>query len=617
MSTITVTNAAQLTNALGSAHGGDVISLAAGNYGDVSISGRTFASDVKITSQNAGSPANLHSLSITGSSHLNVDGVTVRFAPTTSTYAFSPAVKIDGSQSIIFAHSTVTGGAAVNGVGATATVLDATGNVQGMPTGYGVSISNSSAIVVDSVDISQVNKGVVLAASNHITISNDDIHNMRTTGIVGANISDVLIKNNHIHDSNPWHWGSGDHADFLAMWSDATQIGANNNITITNNLMEQGKGTAVLGMWLQGGTQLFTNVTISNNAFLNGNTQGITLNGVSGGKIDHNVMLQTSGDAKAAPGILLTSNVQNISVSDNITSSVADTSKSIGVAANTIGANQIVQNLNPLAANYYSGDLIKAVEAAFSGHTGLYAAGDGGLHGALATAAVSKALAVEALALVAPGGGATIGGTWSNDRLVGTGGNDVIDGVGGNDTLIGGAGDDTYIVNSGAPTIVERAGEGVDTVIAKGDFTLGANLENLVINNASSNNWNGTGNELDNRITGNAGSNFLSGGDGNDTLDGGAGNDILLGGGGNDLLIGGAGKDIFRFELHSGRDVVRDFSAADHDVIDISNYLRAGLNPVLHDVGADVVISFGSGDSITLMGVHAGSLLATSAGFTI
>jgi len=42
----------------------------------------------------------------------------------------------------------------------------------------------------------------------------------------------------------------------------AGQTSASTDIKITNNLMEQGKGTAVLGMWMQGGDIGYTNVRV-------------------------------------------------------------------------------------------------------------------------------------------------------------------------------------------------------------------------------------------------------------------------------------------------------------------------------------------------------------------
>ena len=71
MTIITVSSAAQLSTALQTATGGDVIRLAAGNYGDFSINSKAFASDVTITSADSGNPAVFHTLNITNSSNLN------------------------------------------------------------------------------------------------------------------------------------------------------------------------------------------------------------------------------------------------------------------------------------------------------------------------------------------------------------------------------------------------------------------------------------------------------------------------------------------------------------------------------------------------------------------
>lgn len=135
-----------------------------------------------------------------------------------------------------------------------------------------------------------------------------------------------------------------------------------------------------------------------------------------------------------------------------------------------------------------------------------------------------------------------IGGS-GNDRLIGNPAANVLDGRGGKDTMIGGVGNDTYRVGSSSDQIIENLGEGTDTVKSSRSFTLGANLEKLIL--IGSGVINGTGNELNNTLTGNSAANRLYGLGGNDTLIGGGGADILDGGSGADRLSGGAGNDIY------------------------------------------------------------------------
>lgn len=132
-------------------------------------------------------------------------------------------------------------------------------------------------------------------------------------------------------------------------------------------------------------------------------------------------------------------------------------------------------------------------------------------------------------------------GKGGNDSLYGGDGNDLLDGGSGKDTLVGGAGDDTYVVDSTSDTITELTGQGIDTVQSNVTWTLGANVENLVLTGTA--NLNGTGNGLANTITGNSGANTLTGNDGDDVLNGGAGIDSISGGNGADVLTGGTGRD--------------------------------------------------------------------------
>ena len=116
-------------------------------------------------------------------------------------------------------------------------------------------------------------------------------------------------------------------------------------------------------------------------------------------------------------------------------------------------------------------------------------------------------------------------GTSGKDKLLGLAGNDTIDGKKGADKMIGGTGDDTYLVDHTGDKVIEKAGQGTDTVRSKVTFTLGANVENLTLIGTAA--INGTGNELVNVIVGNAGNNIIAGGAGGDFLDGGGGINTL------------------------------------------------------------------------------------------
>ncbi len=113
----------------------------------------------------------------------------------------------------------------------------------------------------------------------------------------------------------------------------------------------------------------------------------------------------------------------------------------------------------------------------------------------------------------------------------GTTANNVLDGSKNTaaNTLVGGQGDDTYVVDV-IDVIVEVAGEGLDTVETTGPtYTLGNNLENLVIRGVTGiESYGGTGNSLDNVLTGNLGDNYLDGGSGADIMRGGYGSDTYV-----------------------------------------------------------------------------------------
>ena len=122
-------------------------------------------------------------------------------------------------------------------------------------------------------------------------------------------------------------------------------------------------------------------------------------------------------------------------------------------------------------------------------------------------------------------------GGYGNDTLDGGPGTDHLYGQSGRDTLIGGTESDVYYVEDATDTIVERVGEGNDSVYTIVNYALtpGAEVEYLSIQNLfDTTAINLTGNEFANQIVGNQGPNQIAGGPGPDRLYGNAGNDLFL-----------------------------------------------------------------------------------------
>ena len=169
-------------------------------------------------------------------------------------------------------------------------------------------------------------------------------------------------------------------------------------------------------------------------------------------------------------------------------------------------------------------------------------------------------------------GADVLNGGSGNDNLLGEDGNDILNGGDGVDTLdgglgadimTGGDGNDVYTVDNVGDVVIEANGGGAgnDTIRTTVNYTLSANVEQLMVLGGAT-----TG-------TGNAGANTLNGSASNQvlTLDGGDGSDVMMGSNANgNTLIGGAGADTFITRSGGntliggdGNDVYRTISATD------------------------------------------------------
>ncbi|MBB6343173.1 Ca2+-binding RTX toxin-like protein [Pseudomonas fluvialis] len=210
-------------------------------------------------------------------------------------------------------------------------------------------------------------------------------------------------------------------------------------------------------------------------------------------------------------------------------------------------------------------------------------------------------------------------GNANANTISGRDGDDTINGGAGADTLIGGLGNDLYVIDNTEDTIEETtiSVEEIDTAWSFVDWSLGENLENLLLVGSAA--INGIGNSKDNRIIGNAAANVIDGGDGNDFIDGGmgtapqgseekpneddvlsgdAGNDTIYGQEGNDVLYGGEGND----SLYGGDDEDTLYALDQYTLSDTTGE----INTLIGGDGGDEYVILSANDRIIENADHQG-----------
>jgi Right handed beta helix region/PKD domain/Concanavalin A-like lectin/glucanases superfamily len=354
---ISVSNAAQLLSALQHATGGEKIVLQSGNYGDLSlIQGKslktTYSAAVTITSADAGHPATITGLDMRGVKNVTFDHVKFDYSAAPGTALSASPFSLEQSSNITISNCEFDGDKA-RGV----STID-----NGFGTGRGLVITGGSNINIVNNDMHDFYRGIVANKINGLTISGNDVHGMSSDGLDFAQVTNVVIDSNHIHDFAR-SLLSPAHPDMIQFWTTGTTV-ASSNIKITNNFLDVGAGQPTQSIFMRNelvdlnkaGIELFyKNVLISNNIIRNADSHGITVGESAGLTVSNNSLVQSItqdvGGSITVPYISVATRSTGVSIINNIVPTVGSTGENSHTGWNV--HNNLVASIDdPNAANY-------------------------------------------------------------------------------------------------------------------------------------------------------------------------------------------------------------------------------------------------------------------------
>ncbi|WP_170763204.1 right-handed parallel beta-helix repeat-containing protein [Ruegeria lacuscaerulensis] len=350
--TITVTSAAELNQALSQATGGETILLAAGDYGKLSLKGTQFASEVTIKSADPNNQASFSEMYLTNTSNITFDEVVFDYTYSSGDTATTNKFLITGSNNITIDNSVFDGDLS-----------------SGTGLGKGLVIRSSDNIDVINTEFHSWWKALGAAKSSDINFSGNNIHTIRSDGISLGEVQNVLIENNYIHDFGGAA-GSKDHRDMIQVQrSNGT---GSSDIIIRNNVLDMGDGDYTQGIWFGGDKATFKdptnwhyNVVIENNIIYNAHANGLAVHMTQGLDITNNTLIavpsgQTGG--VAIPKILVTGGSKDVTIEQNITPAIVSPTVLASDANWTVQDNAIIQPKN------YDAHFIFHATAANDGH---------------------------------------------------------------------------------------------------------------------------------------------------------------------------------------------------------------------------------------------------------
>jgi hypothetical protein len=358
--TITVSTSAELYAALAQVTGGETILLSAGDYGALTMNGRPgfpneFNSNITITSADPENPAVFDWMDIHGGRNITVDNVVLDYTFSEGDPDWTRPFEVNDSQNVNITNTVFDGDM----------VLDGVASSEGYGFAYGLSVRDSTDVVIEGNEFFGFGRAAIFSQSDDIVVRDNDIHSVRSDGLNFVQVQNVLIEDNHIHDFVA-AYDSEDHRDMIQFWTNGTTE-PSTDIIIRNNVLDMGEGSWTQTIFMrnesvdsQGGGQdmYYQNVRIEGNTIYNGHLHGITVGETDGLVIRNNSLVtvedpnnaQQDGSLVWVPQINVNVDATSVIIQSNITSGITGEN---GQSGWLVANNALIQSRDASEAGYY------------------------------------------------------------------------------------------------------------------------------------------------------------------------------------------------------------------------------------------------------------------------
>ncbi len=363
---IRVDDPATLAAALMTARGGETVMLGGGDYGVLKLTPHSgvpgrYAHPVTITSADPANPARFSGMGLLNAENVVFDGVVFDYSYGLGDQHFSRPFIIAQSRGITIRNAVFDGDLAQG-----MSELD-----DGFGMATGLAIREAQDITLENSEFFTFYRALDIGGSRNVVVRGNDIHSIRCDGMNLAQVEDVLIEGNHLHDFQV-SAQSGDHRDMIQFWTAATKK-PTQRVVIRNNVLNAGGGLYTQSIFMrnervdtkEAGLELYyRDIRIMQNVIINAHLHGITVGETIGLEIANNTLIrsrlsQTADDGSVVwiPAINIKPESRDVAVTDNMAGAI--TTPDAGSNWRMTG-NLVIQDDSPAAPGWYDDIFVAA-----------------------------------------------------------------------------------------------------------------------------------------------------------------------------------------------------------------------------------------------------------------